>query len=43
MREVGLVAFEHALKRVHSKHDASHVQAEATQQDYITRMHAFSS
>jgi hypothetical protein len=30
MREVGLVAFEHALRRVHLKHDASRVQAKAT-------------
>jgi hypothetical protein len=27
--EDGLVAFEHALGRVHSEHDANHVQAEA--------------
>jgi hypothetical protein len=41
--EDGLVAFERVLGRVHIEHNASHVQAEATQQDYLARTCTFSS
>jgi hypothetical protein len=41
--EDGLAAFEHALGRVHREHDTHHVQAEAAQQYYFARTHAFTS
>jgi hypothetical protein len=41
--EDGLVAFEHALGRVHMEHDVSRVQVEAAQQDYLAQTCAFSS
>jgi hypothetical protein len=41
--EDGLVTFKHALGRVRTEHNASHIQAEAAQMDYLARMHAFSS
>jgi hypothetical protein len=41
--EDGLVTFKHALGRVRTEHNASHIQAEAAQMDYLARMRAFSS
>jgi hypothetical protein len=41
--EDGLVAFEHALGKVHIKRNVSHVRAEAVQQDFSAQSCASSS
>jgi hypothetical protein len=41
--EDGLAMFEHALGRVCTERDASHIQAKATQQDYLARTCTFCS
>jgi hypothetical protein len=38
-----LAVFECALGRVHTERDTHHVQAEAAQQYYFARTHAFTS
>jgi hypothetical protein len=41
--EDGLAASECALQRACMERDAKHAQAEAVWQDYLARMHAFTS